>query len=286
MEPNMVILAGGAASRMKNTESASLDPQLANAVLTKTKAMLPIGRNGRPFLDYLLFNVQSAGYANVVIVVGERDRSIQQYYIDEGAAQCFPSLSLSFVAQPVPPGRSKPLGTADALHRVLLTVAQWKGQRFTVCNADNLYSRTALRLLLEDAHPNSMIAYDRSALQYPEDRITKFAVIMKDSEGYLTDIIEKPTSDDLLRAHNAHGRIGVSMNLWRFTYEHILPYLEAVPLHPVREEKELPVAVRMMVAQHPQAVYAIPLAEHVIDLTSPADIPAVRDYLLKEFPHL
>jgi hypothetical protein len=54
----------------------------------------------------------------------------------------------------------------------------------------------------------------------------------------------------------------------------------------VREEKELPVAVRMMVAQHPQAVYAIPLAEHVIDLTSPADIPAVRDYLLKEFPHL
>ncbi len=286
MDPNIIILAGGAASRMKRTEGTLLDPQLWHDVLTKAKAMLPVGRNGRPFLDYLLYNIEQAGYRNVVIVVGEKDESIEHYYVDEGASKFFASLVFSFVRQPIPEGCSKPLGTADALLHALRAVPHWKGQRFTVCNSDNLYSRTALRMLLEDDHPNAMIDYDRSALQFPEDRITAFSVIMKNREGYLTDIVEKPDAVDLLRAQDAHKRIGVSMNLWRFSYDWILPYLEAVPLHPVRLEKELPLAVRMMVAQHPDAVYTIPIAEHVIDLTSPADIEAVRDYLLSHFPEL
>jgi glucose-1-phosphate adenylyltransferase len=286
MDSHIIILAGGAASRMKQAQEVNLDERLSKEVLTKAKAMLPVGRNGRPFLDYLLYNIAQAGYRNVVIVVGEKDRSIKHYYVDEGAALRFDSLAFSFVRQPIPAGRSKPLGTADALLRALRSVPHWSGQRFTVCNSDNLYSSTALRLLLEDDHPNAMIDYDRGALQYPEHRISKFSVIMKDHDGFLTDIIEKPEAIDLERARDAHGRIGVSMNLWRFSYDQILPYLEAIPLHPVREEKELPLAVRMMVAQHPKAVFTIPIAEHVIDLTSPGDIHTVHEYLVSQFPEL
>lgn len=286
MEPNIIILAGGASSRMKRTDDTQLDEQLSMDLLTKPKAMLPVGRNGRPFLDYLLYNIEQAGYRNVVIVVAEKDESIKHYYADEAVSRFFASLAFSFVRQPIPAGRSKPLGTADALLRALRTLPHWIGQRFTVCNSDNLYSRAALRLLLDDDHPNAMIDYERSALQFPEERITKFSVIMKDREGYLTDIVEKPEASDLVRARDVHGRIGVSMNLWRFSYNQILPYLEAVPLHPLRQEKELPLAVRMMVAQHPKAVYTIPISEHVIDLTSPADIETVHAYLLSQFSEL
>lgn len=282
MGANIIILAGGAASRMKQLEGVNLDERLSKHVLTKAKAMLPVGRNGRPFLDYLLYNIARAGYRNVMIVVGENDASIEHYYVDEGGSNYFDSLAFSFVRQPIPAGRSKPLGTADALLRALRSVPHWRGQHFTVCNSDNLYSSTALRLLLDDDHPNAMIDYDRSALQFPEHRITQFSVIIKDREGFLTDIIEKPDAHELEHARDPHGRIGVSMNLWRFSYDQILPYLEAVPLHPEREEKELPIAVRMMVAHHPRAVYTIPVAEHVIDLTSPADIEAVRAYLLTQ----
>jgi len=55
-------------------------------------------------------------------------------------------------------------------------------------------------------------------------------------------------------------------------------------LHPIRQEKELPAAVKMMIADHPRSVFTVPLSEHVIDLTSQSDIPAVQEYLEKEFP--
>jgi len=55
--------------------------------------------------------------------------------------------------------------------------------------------------------------------------------------------------------------------------------LEAVPLDPVRREKELPAAVKMMIGLHPRCVFAIPRSEHVPDLTSPEDIRRVREEL-------
>jgi hypothetical protein len=74
------------------------------------------------------------------------------------------------------------------------------------------------------------------------------------------------------------------MNIFRFSYDGILPHLESVPLHPERREKELPAAVKLVIAEHPRTVFAVPLSEHVIDLTSQSDIPAVREYLEREFP--
>jgi glucose-1-phosphate adenylyltransferase len=63
----------------------------------------------------------------------------------------------------------------------------------------------------------------------------------------------------------------------------ILPYLESIPLHPERQEKELPTAVIMMIRDYPQSCYAHPLKEHVPDLTSRDDIAVVQAYLEREF---
>jgi hypothetical protein len=129
-----------------------------------------------------------------------------------------------------------------------------------------------------------MIDYDRSALEFSQDRVAQFAVIRKSEDGYLEDIIEKPMPAQITQATDKGGRVGISMNVWRFSYESILPFLDAVPLHPTRQEKELPVAVKMIVASKPRSVFTIPLSEHVIDLTSQTDIQTVQSYLKKEFP--
>jgi hypothetical protein len=73
------------------------------------------------------------------------------------------------------------------------------------------------------------------------------------------------------------------MNIFSLHYNFILPFLEKIPLHPLRNEKELPVAISMMVKEKPKSLFCYPLSEHVIDLTSKEDIPQVKKYLADTF---
>ncbi|MBM2841676.1 MAG: glgC 1, partial [Bacteroidetes bacterium] len=169
---------------MKETSPSDqyLEPELVRQVRERAKSMIEVGVKRKPFLDYLLHNVSSAGYRNVVIVAGERDEFVREYYEKGEGGRQWTNLELSFAVQRIPPGRSKPLGAADALFRALKATPSWQGQKFTVCNSDNLYSVRALRLLLEDDHENALIDYERSALKFDHERIMQFAVIEKESD--------------------------------------------------------------------------------------------------------
>jgi hypothetical protein len=123
-----------------------------------------------------------------------------------------------------------------------------------------------------------------AALGFPPGRTSQFAVILTDPSGAVRDIVEKPAAEEIVAATDRAGRVGVSMNIFRFSCDDILPYLESVPLHPARGEKELPAAVRMMAAARPGSVHAIPLSERVPDLTRLADIPEVQKYLSVGIP--
>ncbi len=283
-DPRLIILAGGASSRMKKSAAGAADSELFREATEKPKGMIAVGGDRRPFLDYLLSNIADAGYADVAIVVGARDTSIRDYYERDGAAAQFPSLRISYAPQQIPPGREKPLGTADAVLAALDANPRWAGGSFTVCNGDNLYSVGSLRLLLHDGHRNAMIDYDRAGLRFSEERIAQFAVLQKDPDGYLLDIVEKPTTAEIASFADRDGRIGVSMNIFRFATDDILPCLRAVPLHPTRAEKELSAAVRLLARETPRSVFTIPLSEHVIDLTTQSDIPDVRRLLRDGFP--
>ena len=287
MDPHLVILAGGISSRMKKAVSASapLDPVLRHDAMEKSKSMIGVGEGHRPFLDYLLYNAREAGFRDVVIVVGEQDRSIREYYGMADQGNAFFGLTISYAVQTIPSGRQKPLGTADALLRALDFSPQWRGRDFTVCNSDNLYTIRALRLMLESTDPGAMIDYDRSALEFDAERIEQFSVTRKSPDGFLVDILEKPTPREIESARDSTGRIGVSMNIFRLSFDMVYPFLQRVPLHPVRQEKELPVAVQSMVKEDPRCMRAIPLAEHVPDLTNQSDIPAVQEYLHRLYPN-
>ena len=273
----MVILAAGISSRMKRTATGevSLSRKLVREASMRPKAMISVGEGGRPFLDYLLFNASEARYKDVVLVLNERDEVTEPYYFGRDVW----GLKLSFARQTIPEGRFKPLGTADAVLQGLRSRGDWNGQKFTICNSDNLYSPAALEALLEDDHHNAMIDYDRDALGVEPERVNAFAVIWKDREGFLTDIVEKPNAEEVEKARDSAGRVGVSMNIFRLDQDAILPELEACPLHPERQEKELPTAIKMMIAKHPRAVYTIPMAEEVPDLTSRGDISKVQRFL-------
>lgn len=275
--PAIVILAGGMASRMKRGIDALTDSSLADEIRRKNKAMLGVGPDARPFLDVLIHNVERAGFRSVVIVVGESDTFTPRYYSSRKDEGEFPAITISCVVQRVPPGRDKPLGTADALLAALDGYPELSHKPFAVCNSDNLYSVEALQSLLSDSHPNAMLGYDTRALRFPEDRLRSFAVIQTDDQRFLTEIVEKPSPSEYTSNDTLH--LEVSMNIFRFTHRDIIHFLRSVPLHPERNEKELPNAVRLMIQSRPRSMFVIPRAEHVPDLTSPKDIPDVVSYL-------
>ena len=287
MNGKLVILAGGISSRMKKSQSLNGDvnPQLIKDADLKSKAMIRVGGSKKPFLDYLLYNAYESGYRDVAIVIGEKDDSIKKYYESKENKKLFPELSISYAIQPIPEEREKPLGTADALYHALILKSDWNGNSFTVCNSDNLYSQNVLKLMLETKYKNAMIDYNRDGLNFEKERIEKLSVTKKDDEGFLVDIIEKPTIDEIESARDKNGAIGVSMNIFKLSYDMIFPFLETVPLHPVRKEKELPAAIKMMI-KFPKSLFAYPVNEEVPDLTSKEDIQKVKMYLEEHFPKL
>jgi len=287
-EPNLLILAGGVSSRMKRSVElrTDLNAKLRKDAAQMSKAMILIGSANRPFLDYLLLNAREAGYSEVTIVISQRDGVMKEYYGRKDGSNEFHGLRISLAMQTIPLGHSKPLGTADAVVQGLAARKEWKGRKFTVCNGDNLYSKKALRSMLETEYPNAMIDYDRDALGFEASRIAHFSMTQKDGEGFLTNIMEKPTEEEVEEAKRTSGTIRVSMNIFRLDYDTVLPFVTNVPLHPVRNEKELPTAITAMVRQLPKSMYAYPFSERVPDMTSVEDIERVEEYIAQEFKNV
>jgi NDP-sugar pyrophosphorylase family protein len=284
-EGKLVILAGGISSRMKKpvNSDVNVEEKLIEDADKKSKSMIGVGNNYRPFLDYLLFNAKQSGYNDIVLVVSERDSSIKEYYGSSERNNNFNGINISYAVQPIPLGRSKPLGTADALLWGLKSKPEWKGSKFTVCNSDNLYSQKALTIMLNSPYIAAFIDYDRSSLEFDLSRIERFAVTTKNENGFLIDITEKPSPEIIESVKSISGFIGVSMNIFSFSYDVIIPILEKVPLHPERKEKELPEAVKILANEIKESVYGYPLSEHVPDLTSKEDIIQVKKYLEKNY---
>lgn len=282
-DPRLVILAGGISSRMKIPAAIALTDELQQQAADRTKGMLGVGTGGRPFLDYLLYHAREAGLRDIVIVIGPHDQAVRSYYGEHDRGNPFHGLFLSYAVQAIPAGRTKPLGTADALLHALLAKPEWAGGDFIVCNSDNLYSIRTFRMLIDDDAPNSLIDYDRDGLEFDEQRIAQFGITRKNHEGFLMEIVEKPPEEKLVTLREKDGTLRVSMNIFRLRYDMILPYLRSCPVHPVRLEKELVTAVTRMVQDHPRSLKVLPLKEHVPDLTYQADIPAVQQFITKNF---
>ena len=274
MHDTLIILAGGLSSRMKSSEAS---PELTMSEIKQAnkreKGIIQVGKKRRPFLDYLLYNAQNAGYTKIIYG-----------FADSG--NDFHGLDISYSIQKIPAGREKPLGTADALLLALETYTYLKETEFSMCNSDNLYSEKALKLVMAEDSPNTFIAYDAETLHLPAEKILRFAVTLVNEAGYLTDILEKPISADLKKFGDSNGRIRVSMNLFKFSGALIYTYLLKCPVNEIRGEKEIQTAIINMIRDFPESMISIPLAEPVPDLTYKDDIADVSAFLDEMYPVL
>jgi len=247
---------------------------------TRSKTLISIDKSGRPLLDYLLFNAKKGGYKTVYIITGIDNALFKSFYGSNNRDNEYHGLTIHFAVQYIPKNRIKPLGTADAVYQTLEQYPELKNNSFTVCNSDNLYSIKALETIrLFNTSPNVLLGYRRESLLFSEEKIARFAIMNYDVNGYLKDIIEKPTLSTLSSIKDALSELRVSMNIFKFDGSLFFKYLKSCPIHLIRNEKELPTALLNMVGDHPNSTKVVPISEHVPDLTSKEDIALMKRYV-------
>lgn len=287
MHETVILLAAGKASRMKKAPAGDgVAPEDAVQANSLHKGLIGVGAQGRPLMDYILYNAWKAGHRRVIIVTGEDNLHFRERYGLQPRGNRFHGLEISYAIQAIPAGREKPFGTADALFQSLEQFPELQKESFSVCNSDNLYSQKAFRLLQETASPHAWINYDREALEFSPERIAGFAVTQTDRAGNLLAMIEKPEVEALARYRGVDGKIRVSMNLFKFEGGTFYPYLRDCPVTPGRNEKELVSAIASLIRDYPGSMRGIALSEHVPDLTEKKDIATVRTYLERHYPRL
>ena len=267
-------MAGGASSRMKSSlKNSSLRPEIKKQAETVHKTLIPLGSNQHPLLFYLISNAESAGYKNIYLITSPENSAFQNQIDKWGANKIFTSITIRFALQYIPHSREKPLGTADAVLQALEQYPKLANTTFTVCNGDNLYSTSVFKMLRASRdEPHALISYARSGMNFSDERLTKFAVMDIDPNGYLKNIIEKPDPSQINQYKDNTNEIRLSMNIFSFNGKLLYPYLQKCPIHPTRNEKELPEALRILNRSKPYQTICIPVKEHLPDLTSAEDI--------------
>ena len=265
-----VILARGLGTRMRKVDqNAQLTDAQSSVAQTGVKAMIPIDR---PFLDYVLHDLADAGYHDICLVIGPEHDQLRQYY---GQTLTYQRLNVTFAIQ------AEPLGTADAV----AAAEDFAGDdHILVINSDNQYPVEALGALRQ-LHEPGLASFDRDAMvaqsNIPSERVTRFAVVQSDPQGYMLSIIEKPDPQTIAQLPTP---ICVSMNCWRFS-PNIFPACRAIEPSP-RGELELPDAVLYTMANLNERYRALPFQAPVLDLSSREDIATITAKLTGKKLHL
>lgn len=264
MTPRAVVLARGQGTRMRQVDVAlegALEAAQAEAADRGIKAMMPIGPDGRPFLDFILSALADAGYHDICLIVSPDHQQMRDHYRHVGRVR------IAFAVQ------AEARGTADAL---LAAEACAAGDDVLVVNGDNYYPIDALKALRALDGPGTVL-FEADALvrasNIPADRLRAFAIGVVDSEGMLTDLIEKP-DDATWRALTA-GPAGsplISMNCWRLPPA-IFDFCRSLTPS-ARGELELSEAIRRAIAAGVR-LRVVRSREGVLDLSRRADVAAV-----------
>jgi len=287
MHNNLIILAGGASSRMKKpSTSKTINSDETAQANNRSKSLISLDNTGRPVLDYLLYNAKKAGYKNIYIVINEKGGLFKEFYGSKDKNNDFNGLNISFPIQYIPKNRVKPFGTADALLQAVEQFTELNNQFYTVCNSDNLYSAKALNLLRKTDAKNAFISYNRDSLEFPLERISKFALTKLNNANELINIVEKPSENEVSNFFDKEQKLRVSMNIFKFDGKEFYPFLKNCPVHPTRNEKEMQTSLLNYITNTTNKVIGIPLSEHVPDLSSKDDISIMKAYLKKNYATL
>jgi glucose-1-phosphate adenylyltransferase len=267
----IVIMAAGVSSRMRNSiVPTNISQRLIIQSNERVKGFIQAGDGNEPIIFYIIKNSLEAGIKDFYIILSDNSDQFQKY-LKELEKQL--SIQIKFGFQDFY-GKSKPLGTADALLQLMNQHQELKKKRFIVCNSDNLYSTRAIKLLLDENNYNSMIAYNYSCLNYSEERLSSFS-ILKVKKNFLESIIEKPDLD-IIRSYSKRY---VSMNIFSFKGDQVYKYFRDCSINIKRGEKEIATAIQKMIGDNKKSMIVYPLCEHVPDMTFKEDIDKISQFL-------
>ena len=275
-QPTMpaIVLAAGRSSRMKifgGDGPTGWTEEEVQLLQTRSKAMLPISPEGKPFLALLLERLVNEGVDDVCVVLSSEDQDTPGWlspWIPEG-------VSVGYARQTMPSDRNKPMGTADAVQRGLEARPEWQGRSVAIFNGDNLPPEGAVTQL--KTTKAGMLAFAQSHLGLPIERTKAFAIVEGSADAGVHALLEKPSGEDVERLRDEHGEVWVSMNVFRLPYEALLAGCTSAPIHPDRQERELPTAALLAAERNGAKLQWIPCRGAFLDLTHPQDWKALRE---------
>lgn len=255
----------------------------------KLKQLDPVGPTGEALLDYGIHDALLAGFEQIVLVIREE---LEDTFRDHCGAR-WPGLEIAFAHQrldqvpagaAVPADRMKPWGTAHAA----LAAAPHVDGACAVCNADDLYGRTAYRALADhltaagDAH--ALVGYRLDETLSAHGGVSR-GICETDGSRLrrLAEVLDIRRDDGHIRGRGVDGRVReldpgapVSMNLWGFR-SGIFTLLDgafaAFLARPDAGSAEflLSDALGDLAAAGRVRLDVLPTAEHWLGMTHPAD---------------
>ncbi len=213
--PSLLVLAAGMGSRYGGL-----------------KQMDPVGPGGETIIDYSVYDALRAGFGKLVFVIR---KDIAQPFQQLIAARFESRVAVKYVLQEldklppgfsVPPGRTRPWGTAHAI----LMAAGVINEPFAVINADDFYGAESYRLLAQHLHSGTanyaMVGFSLRNTLSDFGTVSR-GVCAVSPDGFLQSIVElKNIERDGRHARNTDpaGQVAalsgdevVSMNLWGLT---------------------------------------------------------------------
>lgn len=281
MEPTLVILAAGMASRygsMKQTQS--------------------FGPSGETIMDYSIYDAIKAGFKKVVFIIREDFADAFKQSFEPKlrgkieTAYVFQDLK-AFVGEDVPADRTKPWGTAHAV----LCCKGVVNEPFAVINADDFYGRDAF----EKAYSFLTSGVNNTTyciIGYPlkntlsENGSVSRGVCEVDANNHLQSIAERTkiyrneegiiTYEDEGGKHPVSESSSVSMNFWGFApnvfdiSEKLFAQFLAENKSNPKSEFFIPIVADHFINEAGGAIKVIPTTSQWFGVTYKEDAPSVQ----------
>jgi len=222
MKPTLLVLAAGMGSRYGGL-----------------KQIDPVGPHGETIIDYSIFDALRAGFGKLVFVIR---KDLEAQFKEIVGARFEKRLPVEYAFQEldklpagftVPPGRTKPWGTTQAI----LMAEDVIREPFAAINADDFYGADSFKVLSQQLQSGTT---DYSMVGFIlRNTLSEFGSVARgvcevDGANYLKSIIELtkiekdgPGAKSITADGNVSKLTGdepVSMNMWGFTPE-IFPHL-------------------------------------------------------------
>ena len=174
------------------------------------KQMQPVGPNGEILMDYSVYDAKQAGFDKTVIIIR---RDFEREFREAVGRRLEKMMDVDYAFQDMdnmPPGRTKPWGTAYAI----LCAEPQVDTPFCVLNADDFYGRGAFEVM----HEHLRVSGDYAMVGYLlENTLTEYGTVSRGicevEDGYLKGVTEHLS----IPFHNEFPKGTVaSMNMFGF----------------------------------------------------------------------